>query len=136
MSSLHPIDGRISAPVDGRISAPVDGRISAPGDGRISAPINGPESGRISARVEAHHHHHHHHRGSLRGPEPDGSLQSGGSETPESAAIAELNGLISALSTLSAQAQGLPISAPTLPNVQQGGYQPQLTDYAQFGEDA
>ncbi len=61
---------------------------------------------------------------------------SGAGDSPESSAIAELNGLISSLGSLSAQAQNLPLSPPTLPGLPQGGYQPQSTDYTQFVDDS
>jgi hypothetical protein len=75
--------------------------------------------------------------GSLRGPA--GQLTASlaeGNESPETAAIAEVSNLISSLGSLSAQAQTLPLSAPTLPGLPQGGYRPAATDYMQFAEDA
>jgi len=57
-------------------------------------------------------------------------------ESPESAAVAELGTLISSLGSLSAQAQSLPLSPPTLPGLPQGGYQPQATDYTQLTDDS
>jgi hypothetical protein len=66
---------------------------------------------------------------------PKGKLDPGFGETSDSAA-AELNGLISSLGSLAAQAQTLPMSPPTLPALPQGGYRPQPTDYAQFSDDA
>jgi hypothetical protein len=108
VSSLHPIEGRISAP-----------------------PFRNTETGRISGSVE------HHERGRVHGsPPPSGALEPGLSETPEAAVIAELGGLISALGSLSAQAQSLPLNAPTPPSVPQGGYKPQKTDYAQFVDNS
>jgi hypothetical protein len=58
------------------------------------------------------------------------------SDSPESSAIAELSGLISSLGSLSAQAQVLPLTPPTLPGLPQGGYQAAPTDYMQFAQDA
>jgi hypothetical protein len=63
------------------------------------------------------------------------SAQPGGSA--ESDAVAELNGLISSLGSLSAQAQSLPLSPPTLPGLPQSqGYRPQATDYTQLADDS
>ncbi len=57
-------------------------------------------------------------------------------ESPESSAIAELSSLISSLGSLSAQAQNLPLTPPSLPGLpQNGGYQTQPTDYMQFVDD-
>ncbi len=58
-------------------------------------------------------------------------------DSPENAAIAELSQLISSLGALSSQAQSLPLSPPTPQQLpQQPSYQPQVTDYSQFGSDA
>jgi len=65
-----------------------------------------------------------------------GSVSGDTGDSPESAALAELNGLISSLGSLSAQAQNLPLSPPTLPGLPQGGYRPQSTDYTQFVDDS
>lgn len=54
----------------------------------------------------------------------------------QSSAIAEVGNLISSLGTLSAQAQNLPLSPPTLPGLPQQGYRPQATDYTQFSDDS
>jgi hypothetical protein len=60
-----------------------------------------------------------------------GSLRGESSESPENAAMAEVNALISSLGSLSNQAQSLPLSAPTLPGLPQSqGYQSQPLDYA------
>jgi hypothetical protein len=57
-------------------------------------------------------------------------------ESAANSAVAELGNLISSLGSLSSQAQGLPLSAPTLPGLpQQSGYQPGVTDYMQFTSD-
>jgi hypothetical protein len=85
------------------------------------------------------------HGGTLRAPEriPAGTLigasasQTGSiSGEPADSAIAELNGLISSLGTLSAAAQNLPLAAPTLPSLPQQNYQRQPTDYTQFSDDS
>jgi hypothetical protein len=75
--------------------------------------------------------------GTLSGSSPlKGSIAGDSSESPENSAVAELGGLISSLGSLSAQAQSLPLSVPTLPGSQQPpSYQPQATDYLQFAED-
>jgi hypothetical protein len=111
MSSL-PIEGTISAKpftnLTGTISAPVN---------RITGSISGKSTGSISG-------------------EPAGSISGETADSAENSAIAELNTLINSLGTLSAQAQGMPLSPPTLPGLPQGGYQPQATDYLQFAQDA
>ncbi|HLY02386.1 MAG TPA: hypothetical protein VKR56_07795 [Candidatus Cybelea sp.] len=64
------------------------------------------------------------------------SLRGESSESPEKAAMAEVNGLISSLGSLSNQAQSLPLSPPTLPGLPQNqGYQPQPLDYAFDGSN-
>jgi hypothetical protein len=50
--------------------------------------------------------------------------------------VAELGQLISSLGSLSAQAQSLPLTPPSLPGLPQGGYRPQSTDYTQLIGDA
>jgi hypothetical protein len=91
-----------------------------------------PIEGTVSAqpyRVAAH--------GSVSGvvAPPSSGVISG--QSPESSAIAELGSLISSLGTLSAQAQSLPLSPPTLPGLTSGqNYRPQSTDYTQFVDDA
>ena len=93
---------------------PIEGTISAKPfgcvhTGRVSAPVTTPRNGSISGQV--------------------GDAQS--------SAVAELGGLINSLGSLSAQAQNLPLSAPTLPGLpQSNGYQPQPTDYTQFSDDS
>lgn len=64
-----------------------------------------------------------------------GSVSGESSDSPENSAIAEMSTLINSLGTLSAQAQGMPLSPPTLPGLPQGGYRPQATDYLQFAQD-
>lgn len=91
---------------------PIEGRISAKPTvpevrhGRVSG--SAPCSGRISAEV---------------------------TDSSRTSATAEVNNLISSLGTLSAQAQTLPLTPPTLPSLPQGGYQAQPTDYTQFAND-
>lgn len=93
-------------------SFPIEGAISARPltniEGSISAPV-----GRIA-----------------------GSISGEAGDSPENSAIAELGNLISSIGTLSAQAQTLPLTPPTLPGLPQGGYQAQPTDYMQFASDA
>jgi hypothetical protein len=65
-----------------------------------------------------------------------GGLAGSCGESATNSAVAELGNLISSLGSLSSQAQGLPLSAPTLPGLpQQSGYQPGVTDYTQFSGD-
>ena len=75
--------------------------------------------------------------GAVRGFCQAGTACADSADSPESAAQAERNGLISSLGSLSAQAQGLPLSPPTLPGLPQSqGYQPQATDYTQLVDDS
>ncbi len=99
-------------------SLPIDGTISAkPFTQPISGTIRGNSGGTISAPAA-------------------GSIEGDG-DSAESSAVAELSGLISSLGSLSAQAQSLPLSPPTLPGLPQNqGYQPQATDYMQLSEDS
>jgi hypothetical protein len=78
-------------------------------------------------------------------PPPHGTIHGGQprdggtllAESPESSAVAELNSLIAALGSLSAQAQNLPLTPPAPPGVPNGQtYRPQTTDYAQFADDS
>jgi hypothetical protein len=110
VSSLPPIEGTLSA-------KPFDNAIS----GRVSGSTESSRSGSVHGRADGSR---------------TGSVSGDSGDTPESAAVAELGGLISSLGSLSAQAQGLPLSAPTLPGLPQGGYQAQPTDYTQFSDDA
>jgi hypothetical protein len=114
MSTL-PIDGTISArPFDHTICATPGG---SPESAR-SGTVRGGSSGTIGAPQ----------RGTVDGEAGD---------SPENSAAAEVSGLISSLGSLSAQAQGLPLSPPTLPGLPQNqGYQPQATDYMQLSEDS
>jgi hypothetical protein len=76
-------------------------------------------------------------RGSVSGPVTTPSVAGESGESLESSAVSELSGLISSLGSLSAQAQTLPLSVPTLPGAQQPpSYQPQATDYLGFAEDS
>jgi hypothetical protein len=106
--------------------SPVHGTFSAGpygGDqGTLSAPPAGGTSGTLSGAPVSR----------------SGALSAPASAEPEDSTIAELGGLISQLGTLSAQAQSLPmeLTAPTLPSLPQQNYQPQPTDYTQFGGDA
>lgn len=75
--------------------------------------------------------------GTVSGASQAGTISGETGDSPESAALAELNGLISSLGSLSAQAQSLPLSPPTLPGLPQGqNYRPQTTDYSQFVDDS
>ncbi len=75
--------------------------------------------------------------GSVPGLCQAGTAYGEAADSPENAAMAELNGLISSLGSLSAQAQGLPLSPPTLSGATQyQGYRPQATDYTQFADDS
>lgn len=67
-----------------------------------------------------------------------GTITAPASAQAEDSTIADLGGLISQLGKLSAQAQSMPLelTAPTLPSLPQQNYQPQPTDYTQFGGDA
>lgn len=75
--------------------------------------------------------------GTLRGAREAGSRKiCGNGESPVSTAKAEVGNLISSLGSLSAQAQSLPLSPPTLPGLpQNASYQPQPINYA-FGDDS
>jgi hypothetical protein len=75
--------------------------------------------------------------GAVRGFSQAGTVSGDGADSPENAAVAELNGLISSIGSLSAQAQSLPLSAPTLPGLPQSqSYRPQATDYTQLADDS
>jgi|SRR5580693_1018890 hypothetical protein len=99
-------------------------------DGTISAnPFDHPSHGRVTGSLDAPV------SGTLRGSN-SGTIAEPG-DSAESSAVAELNGLISSLASLSSQAQSLPLSTPSLPSASQTqGYRPQKTDYAQFVDDA
>jgi len=78
-------------------------------------------------------------RGTVGGAAPiaAGTACGESGESLQNSAMAELSGLISNVGSLSAQAQSLPLSVPTLPGAQQPpSYQPQATDYMQFSEDS
>lgn len=101
-----------SLPIERTISAKpyhnIGGSISAPAGGSLSAPV-----GRVA-----------------------GSISAETAESPQTSASAELSNLIASLGTLSAQAQTMPLSPPTLPGLPQSGYKAQQTDYMQFASDA
>jgi len=66
-----------------------------------------------------------------------GTISAEPGDSPENSAAADLNNLIASLGTLSAQAQSMPLTPPTLPGAQQPpSYQPGSTDYLQFASDA
>ena len=123
MSSLPPIEGTLSARPFHVEQSVLNGE---PVDSHDRGKIAGNASGGISESDGRQHHHH----GVLYGPSlRNGTAASGSLESPESAAVAEL-GLISALGSLSAQAQSLPLSPPTLPGLPQGqGIGPKPPDY-------
>lgn len=114
MSSIHPTEGSISGkPYGAQTSGRLHGDHKAPGSGSLHGAHKSPKSGPL--------------HGPMHGP-LHGALHG---------ARAELIGLISNIGSLSAQAQSLPLSAPALPALPQTpGYQPQPTDYTQFGNDA
>jgi hypothetical protein len=106
-------------------SLPIEGTLSA----KPFANIAGSVSGSLAAPSS----------GTLRGVPSScgGSLCADANDSPENSAIAELGNLVSSLGTLSAQAQTLPLSPPTLPGAQQPpSYQPQATDYLQLAQDS
>ncbi|MGB6518679.1 MAG: hypothetical protein WBE79_09285 [Candidatus Cybelea sp.] len=93
-----------------------------PIDGNISAkPFTSTLAGRVSGAVC---------------PPRSGSVTGDVGGSPVSSAVAELGNLISSLGSLSAQAQSMPLSAPTLPGLQEQSYRPQATDYTQFNDDS
>ncbi len=93
-----------------------------PIEGNISVkPFTNTLAGRVSGAVS---------------PPRSGSVTGDLGESPESSAVAELGNLISSLGSLSAQAQSLPLSAPTLPGLQDQSYRPQATDYTQFNDNS
>ena len=98
-----------------------------------------PVEGTISARPHhVHHHEHLRHHGQVRGTPPlrSGTISADANDSAETAAVAELGTLLSSVGSLSAQAQGLPLTPPSLPGLPQGGYKPQATDYTQIIGDA
>lgn len=105
-----------------------------------------PIEGTISARPHpVHHHEHVRHHGQIRGTPPlrsgtisagSGTISADPNDSAESSAVAELGTLLSSVGSLSAQAQGLPLTPPSLPGLPQGGYKPQATDYTQIIGDA
>ncbi|MBV9718005.1 MAG: hypothetical protein JOZ77_01690 [Candidatus Eremiobacteraeota bacterium] len=119
--SSFPIEGTITGtpftdPTSGTVRGsrlPDSGTVHGSDNGRV----HGSESGRVHGSSS-------------------GTLAGETAESPQSEAIAELSTLISSLSSLATQAQGLPLSPPSLPGLPQSGYQPQSTDYTQFAGDA
>lgn len=105
-------------PIEGSLAAkPFANAIRSGLSGSLSAPVSGALAGSAAPLT--------------------GSIAGEASESPASSAIAELSGLISSLGSLSAQAQSLPLSPPTLPGAQlPPSYQPQATDYTQFSDDS
>lgn len=98
-----------------------------------------PIEGTISAKPHhVQHHEHVRHHGQIRGTPPlrSGTISADADGSAESAAVAELGTLLSSVGSLSAQAQGLPLTPPSLPGLPQGGYKPQPTDYTQIIGDA
>lgn len=96
-------------------------------------PFEHASSGRIAGVSE------HERSGELHGPRGvrGGIHPDSDSDSPASAAAAEIGNLISSLGSLSSQAQSLPLSPPSLPGLPQNpGYQPATTDYTQFVGDA
>lgn len=117
ISSVH--EGTISArpfhDEHGRIGGSHDRRVTGSGESCKSGVLHGCDKS-----------------GMLRGSSGNrgGSLHGESSESPESAAMAEVSALISSLGSLSGQAQSLPLSPPTLPGLPQSqGYQPQPLSY-------
>jgi len=121
VSSLPPIEGTL-------VAKPFGNTIH----GGLRGSQEPPNSGTLRGSHEPHN------SGTLRGSTAlHGTLTGDSNDSPESSAIAEIGGLISSLGSLSAQAQGLPLSAPSLPGLPQTQrYQPQTTDYAQLGDDS
>ncbi|MGA2761390.1 MAG: hypothetical protein ABSF08_13850, partial [Candidatus Cybelea sp.] len=127
LSSIH--EGTISARPfhnegSGRIGGSHDHRVSGTHDHRIAEAREGGKSGMLQGCDKS---------GKLHGSSGGrgGSLRRESTESPENAAMAEVNALISSLGSLSNQAQSLPLSPPTLPGLPQSqGYQPQPLDYA------
>jgi hypothetical protein len=118
------------------VSFPIEGTISAKpfhdnNSGTIHGSVGRRETGSIHGSIE------HRETGTIHGSVGrNGSLSADVGESPENSAVAEVGNLISSLGTLSAQAQMLPLTAPTLPGLPQGGYQAQPTDYMQLAQDA
>jgi hypothetical protein len=131
LSSIHA--GTISAkpfhsPQSGRLDGR-DHRITGSQHQRVAGTRQSGESGKLHGSEKSGILHG---SGGSRG----GSLRAESSESPENAASAEVNALISSLGSLSNQAQSLPLTAPTLPGLPQSqGYQPQPLDYAFDGSN-
>lgn len=95
-------------------------------------PVSGSgEHGRIAGTRERDKSGTLHGSGRMSG----GSLKGQEQESLETAALSEIENLISSLGSLSGQAQSLPLTPPTLPGLPQGsGYQPQALDYSFDGD--
>ncbi len=105
-----------SLPIEGTISAKPFGNCAS---GSLNGSLEGPSRGTLRGNASQ-----------IVGSPPDGT------ESAESSAIAELGTLLSSLGSLAAQAQTLPLSAPSLPGLPQSGYQPKATDYMQLSDDS
>jgi hypothetical protein len=111
VSSLPPIEGTLTAkPFSNALAGSISAPVGAPGSGRVGGSIAAPLTGTIAGE---------------------------GSDSPESSASANVGNLISSLGSLSAQAQSLPLSPPTIPGLPPDqGYRPQSTDYMQFADES
>jgi hypothetical protein len=123
MSTLPPIEGTISAkPFTSALAGRVNGSVSPPRSGSVNGSVSPPRSGSVNGCVS---------------PPRSGSVIGDSGESPQTSAVAEIGNLITSLGSLSAQAQSLPLSAPTLPGLPQNqSYRSQATDYTQFNDDS
>jgi hypothetical protein len=131
VSSIHSIEGTLSAkPFGPEVSGRLHGDHKAPKTGQLHGHNESPKTGSLRGGHESRK------NGALHGAgESHGTTAGEFAESPTSSAIAELSGLISNLGSLSAQAQGLPLTPPTLPGLPQSqAYRPQPTDYTQFDD--
>ncbi|MGC9991705.1 MAG: hypothetical protein ABSD52_04795 [Candidatus Cybelea sp.] len=132
LSSIH--EGTISArpfhsDESGRVGGSHDHRVAGGHDHRVTGGRESGNSGMLHGCDKS---------GKLHGSSGGrgGSLRGDSSESPENAAMAEVNALISSLGSLSNQAQSLPLTPPTLPGLPQSqGYQSQPLDYAFDGSN-
>ena len=121
--------GRIGGSHDHRVAGTRDHRVAGTRDHRVAGEHESGKSGMLQGCDRSGKLHG---LGGGRG----GSVRGDSSESPENAAMAEVNSLISSLGSLSNQAQSLPLSPPTLPGLPQSqGYQPQPLDYAFDGSN-